>query len=212
MKRISAPFSRKQELIHGLIHGIGVVFGVCGIPVLAGLAAAHHNTAALIGAGIYGFSFMLLFTSSMVYHLALEPAVKRLFEIFDHISIYFLIAGTYTPFILVYLNNEFGRILLAVLWGLTILGIFFKIWFTGKFGKISTIIYLLMGWMMISGGKRFFSALPHQVIVLLMIGAGLYSVGVAFYVWGKRAYTHAIWHGLVLIAAICHYVAVLLAM
>ncbi len=212
MKPINAPFSRKQELIHGLIHGIGVVFGVCGLPVLIGLAAAHNNIPGLIGAGIYGFSFMLLFTSSMVYHLALEPAVKRLFEIFDHISIYFLIAGTYTPFILVYVNNNFGITLLAVLWGLTLLGIFFKIWFTGKFKMLSTVIYLLMGWMMIAGGKIFFAALPAKVIILLFVGAGLYSVGTAFYIWGKRMYTHALWHGLVLMAAICHYVAVLMAM
>lgn len=212
MKPVIYPFSRKQELIHGLIHGIGVLFGVSGIPVLIGLATAHHNTAGVIGAGIYGFSFLLLFTSSMVYHLALEQTVKNLFEIFDHISIYFLIAGTYTPFLLVYVNNPFGITLLSVLWGLTLAGIFFKIWFTKRFSLVSTIIYLAMGWMMFTGGKRFFAQLPKDVTVLLFVGGALYSVGVTFYVWGRRAYTHALWHGLVLAAAICHYVAVLLAM
>jgi hemolysin III len=207
-----AKFNRKQELIHGLIHGIGVVFGVTGIPVLVGIATAHNNIPAIVGAGIYGFCFLLLFTCSMVYHLALEPGVKRLFEIFDHISIYFLIAGTYTPFLIIYMNNSFGITLLVVLWALTFFGMFFKIWYTGRFNIISTIIYLLMGWMMIIGGEKFFSNLPGPVITMLFVGAGLYSAGTAFYVFGRRFYTHAIWHGLVLAAAICHYVAVLLSM
>lgn len=212
MKPITQGYTRKQELIHGLIHGVGVVFGVSGLPVLVGIATAHNNVPAIVGAGIYGFCFLLLFTCSTVYHLALEPAVKRVFEIFDHISIYFLIAGTYTPFLLIYVNNSFGITLLCVLWSLTIIGVFFKIWFTGRFNIVSTIIYLLMGWMMIVGGKRFFAELPVPVIVMLFIGAGLYSAGTAFYALGKRTYTHALWHGLVLSAAICHYVAVLLSM
>jgi hemolysin III len=209
---METQYTRKQELTHGLIHGIGVLFGVSGLPVLTGLATAHQNTPGIIGAGIYGFCFLLLFTSSMVYHLLENESLKRLFEIFDHISIYFLIAGTYTPFLLVYVNNSFGISLLASLWGLTLLGIFFKIWFTGRFGTVSTIIYILMGWALVAGGKHFFSDLPVSAIVMILVGAGLYSVGVAFYAWGKRRYTHALWHGIVLAAAICHYVAVLLVM
>lgn len=212
MEAIKKTYTRKQELIHGLIHGIGVIFGVSGLPVLIGIATAHNNIAAIVGAGIYGFCFMLLFTCSTIYHLAIEPAVKRLFEIFDHISIYFLIAGTYTPFLLVYMNNSFGITLLSVLWSLTLLGILFKIWFTGKYNIVSTIIYLLMGWMMLIGGNKFFAVLPDSVIIMLFIGAGLYSSGTAFYLFGKRSYTHAIWHAMVLAAAICHYVAVLLSM
>jgi len=205
-------YTRKQELIHGLIHGIGVLFGAAGLPVLTAFATAHQNIAGVVGAGIYGFCFLLLFTSSMVYHLLENVEIKRIFEIFDHISIYFLIAGTYTPFLLVYMNNAFGITLLAVLWGLTIAGIFFKVWFTGRFEIISTIIYLLMGWIMVVGGKRFFTEIPVEILIMLFVGAGLYSIGVAFYTWGKRLYTHAVWHTIVLVAAICHYVAVLLAM
>lgn len=212
MEVIKKAYTRKQELIHGLIHGIGVIFGVSGLPVLIGIATAHNNISAIVGAGIYGFCFMLLFTCSTIYHLAIEPAVKRLFEIFDHISIYFLIAGTYTPFLLVYMNNSFGITLLSILWSLTLLGVLFKIWFTGKFNIISTIIYLLMGWMMLIGGNKFFAVLPTSVVIMLFVGAGLYSGGTAFYLFGKRSYTHAIWHAMVLAAAICHYVAVLLSM
>ncbi len=205
-------YNRRQEIVNGLIHGIGVVFGVSGLPVLTGIATAHNNVPGIVGAGVYGFCFLLLFTTSTIYHLAKEPAVKKLFKIFDHISIYFLIAGTYTPFLLVYMNNAFGITLLSVLWGLTIVGIFFKLRFTGRFEIVSTIIYLLMGWIMIVGGRRFFDHLPVPVLIFIAIGGGLYSIGVIFYIWDKHLYTHAVWHVFVLAAAICHYVAVLLAM
>lgn len=205
-------YSRKQEIVNGLIHGAGILFGVSALPVLTGIATSHHNIPGLIGAGIYGFCFLLLFANSTVYHLVQESALKKVFKIFDHISIYFLIAGTYTPFLLVYMNNSFGITLLSVLWGLTLAGIFFKLWFTGKFEIISVIIYVLMGWILVVGGRRFFAHLPVSVLIFICIGGVLYSIGVFFYVWDKRLYTHAVWHVFVLTAAICHYVAVLLAM
>ncbi|CAL1517716.1 hemolysin III family protein [Chitinophaga sp. MM2321] len=205
-------YTRKQEIVNGLVHGIGMVFGAAGLPVLTGMATAHGNTPGIIGAGIYGFCFLLLFTSSTVYHFSQESVVKRTFEIFDHISIYFLIAGTYTPFLLVYMNNAFGITLLSILWGLTLVGILFKTWFTGRYEIISTSIYLVMGWIMIVGGRRFFDVLPLSVLILIATGGVLYSIGVFFYVWDKYRYTHAVWHALVLVAAVCHYVAVLLAM
>jgi len=205
-------YTRKQEIVNSLIHGVGILFGISGLPVLTGIATAHGNTAGVIGSGIYGFCFLLLFTASTIYHITQEPALKRVFKIFDHISIYFLIAGTYTPFLLVYMNNAFGITLLSVLWGLTALGIFFKTWFTGRFEIISTIIYVLMGRIMVVGGRRFFDHLPADVLVFICAGGGLYSIGVFFYLGDKYTYTHAVWHVLVLAAAICHYVGVLLAM
>jgi len=132
-------------------------------------------------------------------------------EILDHISIYFLIAGTYTPFLLIYLRNSFGIILLSVLWGLTILGIFFKVFFTGRFSLVSTIIYVLMGWIFFVGGKRFFNAMPRDVLIFIIIGGCLYTIGIIFYMWKGYGWHHAIWHFFVLAAAVCHYVAVLLA-
>jgi len=205
-------YNRKQEIVNGLTAGIGLLFGISGLPVLFGRAIVHDNLPGMVGAGIYSFCFLMLFTSSTVYHFALEPVVKRLFKILDHISIYFLIAGTYTPFLLVYMNNQFGITLLSVLWGLTLLGIFFKARFTGRFELISTLIYLLMGWIMFAGGRRFFEDLPLEVLIFIGIGGVLYTLGVFFYLWDKHTYTHAVWHVFVLAAAISHYVAVLLAM
>lgn len=204
-------YNRKQEIIHGIIHAVGILFGLSALPVLTGIAATHGNTPGIVGAGIYSFCFILLFTCSTVYHLAQDQQVKKLFVVLDHISIYFLIAGTYTPFLLVFMNNAFGITLLCILWGLTAVGVVFKSFFTGRFNVLSTIIYLIMGWIMIVGGKTFFSYLPLPVIIMIAIGGVLYSIGVYFYMKEKAAYTHAVWHTFVLAAAICHYVAVLLS-
>ncbi len=203
-------YTRKQEVVNGLIHGFGMLFGVSGLPVLTSLATANNNIPGIIGAGVYGFCFLMLFTSSTIYHIAREPAIKQLFMKLDHISIYFLIAGTYTPFLLVFLNNPFGISLLVVLWSLALIGIFIKIRFTGRYEIASTIIYLAMGWIMLVGGRRFFSAVPGDVLLFIVLGGALYSVGVFFYLWDKYMYTHAVWHSFVLGAAICHYIAVLL--
>lgn len=205
-------YTRHQEIVNGLTHAAGVLFGLAALPALAGIATLHENKQGLIGACIYGFCFLLAFTASTIYHLTKQPRRKRAFKVFDHISIYFFIAGTYTPFLLVYVHNSFGLTLLTILWALTAAGVIFKIWFTGRFEIISTLIYLAMGWIMVAGGRRFFDQLPAQVLVLVFAGAGLYSIGVFFYLWDRYRYTHAVWHMFVLAAALCHYVAVLLAM
>ncbi len=205
-------YTRKQEIVNGLTAGIGLLFGISGLPVLFGQAIVHQNLPGLVGAGIYSFCFLMLFTSSTVYHFVQEPVLKNLFKILDHISIYFLIAGTYTPFLLVYMNNTFGITLLCILWGLTLIGIVFKARYTGRFDLISTLVYVFMGWIMVVGGKRFFEDLPLGVLVLIGVGGGLYSIGVFFYLWDKRTYTHAVWHAFVFAGAVSHYVAVLLAM
>jgi hemolysin III len=207
-----SKYTRKQEIVNGIIHGAGILFGISALPMLTGIAATHNNTAGIVGAAIYSFCFLLLFTCSTVYHLSLEPSIKKLFLVLDHISIYFLIAGTYTPFLLVYMNNAFGITLLSILWGLTLVGIFFKTWFTGKYDIISTIIYLLMGWILVAGGRRFFTELPLSVLILLCVGGVLYTFGVYFYIRDRRTFTHAVWHSFVLAAAICHFVAILLSM
>ena len=199
------------EMVNSLLHGAGIVFGIISIPILIANASKNNNLPGIAGSGIYGFCFLMLFTFSTLYHGFQQPAIKRILKILDHISIYFLIAGTYTPLILIFVNNSFGISLLIVLWSLTVIGIFFKIFFTGRFEIISTIIYVLMGWILFAGGKTFFAAMPTSVITLIIVGGGLYSVGVIFYLWDKYRYNHAIWHIFVLAAAICHYTAVLIS-
>jgi hemolysin III len=204
-------YTLKQEAWHSIIHAFGILFGIISIPILTVLAAKNANVPGIVGASIYGFSFLMLFTFSTLYHGFQQPQIKRVLEIFDHISIYFLIAGTYTPFLLIYLRNSFGITLLSILWGLTVLGIFFKIFFTGRFEAVSVIIYVVMGWILVVGGNRFFSVVPNDVLTFIIIGGGLYSIGIIFYVWKGFSWHHAMWHFFVLVAAVCHYVAVLLA-
>lgn len=204
-------YNRKQEIVNGLIHGFGMLFGISGLPVLIGISIMHGNSVAIVGSGIYGFCFLLLFTNSTIYHFAVEKEVKYIFKILDHISIYFLISGTYTPLLLIYMNNSFGISLLVILWALTLVGIFFKLRFTGRMEAVSTVIYIIMGLIMLVGGRRFFDSLPVSVVVFICIGGVLYLAGVFFYIWDKYLYTHAVWHIFVLLAAIFHYVAILLA-
>ena len=201
----------KYELVNSIIHGFGIIFGIVSIPVLIALAIKSDNTPGVIGAAIYGFCFLQLFAFSTLYHGFQHPQVKRVLEILDHISIYFLIAGTYTPFLLIYLNNTFGITLLVILWSLTALGIVFKIFFTGRWNILSTIIYILMGCIMVFGGRTFFVEIPGDVMTMILIGGALYLLGVIFYLWEKYPYNHAVWHFFVLAAAVCHYVAILLA-
>ena len=196
-------------MTNALTHGIGVLFCIAGIPVLSAIGAKTGNVPGIIGATIYAFCFLMLFTFSTLYHSTQNTYAKKILRTWDHISIYFLIAGTYTPFLLVYMRNTFGITLLAVLWSLVLLGIVFKIFFI-KLRIIGTLIYLAMGWILLAGGRRFFDVFPVPVLVMVLTGGGLYTLGCIFYLNKKISHNHAVWHMFVLSAAICHYVAVLL--
>ncbi|MEO6550545.1 MAG: hemolysin III family protein [Ferruginibacter sp.] len=199
------------ERLNSLLHGFGILFGIISMPILILNATKSDSLPKVAASGIYGFCFLMLFTASTLYHAFQQPKLKEALKILDHISIYFLIAGTYTPLILVFVFNSFGISLLIVLWSLTLLGIIFKLFFTGRFEILSTLIYVLMGWILFAGGKKFFIAMPAPVIALVTIGGCLYSIGVIFYLWERPRYHHAIWHLFVLAAAICHYTAVLIS-
>jgi hemolysin III len=211
LQTINPKLPIKEELVNSLIHGFGIIFGIISIPILIAFAIKSNNIPGVIGAAIYGFCFLQLFTFSTLYHGFQQAQVKRALEILDHIGIYFLIAGTYTPFLLIYMDNAFGITLLTILWGLTAIGIVFKIFFTGRWNILSTIIYIAMGCIMIVGGRTFFINIPQDVMTMILIGGGLYLLGVIFYLWEKYPYNHAVWHFFVLVAAVCHYVAILLA-
>jgi len=208
---INADLRLKQEMVNSLLHALGILFGIVCIPILLTQAVKYDNVPGIIGSGIYGFSFLMVFTASTLYHGFQQQKIKQLMKILDHISIYFLIAGTYTPFILIYVNNRTGITLLVILWSLTLIGTVFKSFFTGRWEILSTIVYLAMGWILLVAGKSFFENMSSSVIALVLTGCFLYTLGVTFYIWEKYIYSHALWHSFVLAAAICHYVAVLLS-
>jgi len=211
MQTFSPELRLKQELVNSILHGFGILFGIICIPILITFSVKGDNLNGIIGSSIYGFCFLMVFTFSTLYHGFQHEKVKSALKILDHISIYYLIAGTYTPLILIYNRNSFGLTLLFVLWSLTILGTIFKIFYCGRWEIISTAIYLLMGWSMLAGGNSFFLKMPEQVFQMIIAGGLIYSVGVVFYLWDRYVYSHAVWHLCVLAAAICHYVAILLS-
>lgn len=203
--------SLKEEFANSLSHGIGLIFGIIGLPIPIALAANHGDIPGLVGASIFGFGFLMVFTFSTLYHAISHPRVKAALRVMDHISIYFLIAGSYTPFLLVFMFNTTGITVLSVLWGAAIIGVVFKIFATGKWNIVSTIMYLVMGWSVLFVPNEFFGSLTTGCLTLVAVGGGLYTLGVVFYLWEKIPYNHAIWHLFVLGGAICHYVAVLLS-
>jgi len=201
----------KREMANSISHGFGILFGIVSIPILIAAASQTGKTAAVAGTGIYGFSFLMVYTFSTLYHGFQQPEVKRVMKIIDHISIYFLISGSYTPFILLFVYNTTGFVLLSLLWGLTLMGIFVKIFHTGRYEKLSTAVYVMMGWMLVPVARTFFAELSTPVIVLIVAGGVLYSIGVIFYLWRRFHYHHVVWHLFVLAASICHYAAILTA-
>lgn len=202
----------RQEIANSLSHGVGILFAIIAIPILLSIAAASGNIAGIVGASIYGFSFLFMYTSSTLYHSFQQPNIKKILRTFDHISIYFLIAGSYTPFILIGMLNSTGIILLSILWSIVLLGTIFKIFFVGRFEIVSTTLYLGMGWIAVVVAKPFMEVLSTSTLSLIVAGGLLYTIGVFFYASKKLVYSHAIWHFFVLAASICHFVAVLLAL
>ncbi|MDP5171217.1 MAG: hemolysin III family protein [Bacteroidia bacterium] len=206
-----ASLSLKEEFANSLSHGFGLLFGIISLPIPIALAAQSGNIPALVGVSIFGFSFLMVFAFSTLYHAVSHPRIKKALQVMDHISIYFLIAGSYTPFLLVYMFNATGITVLSVLWAAVLVGIVFKVFATGKWNLVSTAMYLLMGWSVLFVPQEFFGSLSFACLTLVALGGVSYTLGVVFYLWEKLPYNHAIWHIFVLGGAICHYVAVLLA-
>ncbi|WP_207493699.1 PAQR family membrane homeostasis protein TrhA [Aridibaculum aurantiacum] len=202
-------FTPEEELANTIIHAIGVLFGLVAIPFLIMLAAKNSDISNLMRVGIYGACFMATFVFSTLFHWFKEEKVKCKLEMCDRISIYFFIAGTYTPFILYYMYDRTGFIMLGIMWALVLFGIFFEIFLAKKYFIISLFIYLAMGWMFVFVLNKWFDSMPSSVITFILTGVGLYSIGVIFYVWKKYRYHHAVWHFFVLVASIFHYLAVL---
>jgi len=210
MKPCSQELELREEKVNAVTHFAGILFGLISVPILILNACENCGHYVIAGIVMYGLSFLMVFTFSSIFHLQKEGGrTRHIFKILDHISIYFFIAGTYTPLILIFVNNNFGFTLLAIIWLLAIVGTIFKTYYCGRFEIVSTIVYVAMGWMLLAGGDAFFSQMPSTVIWLIIAGGILFTVGVVFYIWRWFVYHHAVWHVLVLAGAICHYVAVL---
>ena len=201
-----------EEVAHALTHGVGVVLAIAGLTVMVARATLYGDIWHIVGAAIFGATLVLMYAASTVYHAIPAqhlPNAKKVLRIVDHSSIYLLIAGSYTPFTLVTLNGPWGWSLFGVTWSLALVGVVFKIFATGKFEKLSLAIYLGMGWCVIVAIKPLLRTLEPGGLILMLAGGLAYSGGVAFYVWEKLRYHHAIWHGFVLTGSVLQYFAVL---
>ncbi|MGJ5814006.1 PAQR family membrane homeostasis protein TrhA [Paludibaculum fermentans] len=196
-----------EEIASSVTHGLGAALSVAGLVMMVVAAATRGTGRQVLACAVYGSSLILLYLSSTLYHALRHQRAKRVFRILDHISIYLLIAGTYTPFLLVTLRGPWGWALFGVVWGLAVLGIGFKCFFTGRMEILSTSVYLLMGWVAVVAIRPLLAALPWTGFLWLLAGGLAYTLGVVFYTW-RRKYAHAVWHLFVLAGSACHFVAV----
>ena len=207
---ISLTSSSKGEIIaNSITHGIGVGLSIAGLVVLIVRAVKMGTGWHLAGFLVFGISLLLLYLASTIYHSFASKPWKGILQRLDHAAIYFLIAGTYTPFLLTTSRTGLGWTVFGIIWGLSIVGLILKLSFSKKFEKPTVWLYLLMGW---AGLVIFFQTglqLGKLSIIFLLIGGVFYSVGVIFYRWKKLPYNHAIWHLFVLGGSIFHYFSVM---
>jgi hemolysin III len=203
-------FTRGEEIANAITHGIGAVLSIVGLTLLIVLSSLEGTPWHVISFTIYGVTMLLLYVSSTLVHSFPEGKVKDLFEIFDHSSIYLFIAGTYTPFLFIAVKGTTGWTLFGIVWGIALTGIVFKAFFVKKFLFISTILYVIMGWMIVFAWDSLTQNIAHQGIVLLVVGGVLYTIGAVFYVWRGFRFHHMIWHMFVLGGTVLHFLAIIL--
>ena len=197
------------ERFNSITHLIGSVLALIGASVAVTLAAMRGDATRITASAVYGAMLVLLYLSSTLYH-SLRGKPKTVFRVFDHCSIYLLIAGTYTPFTLTVLRGPWGWSLFAIVWTLAILGVIKDVVFRGRYRGVSVALYLAMGWMVVAAFVPLQRALPFGGLALLAAGGAVYTIGVVFYALSKRvAYTHGVWHLCVIGGSICHYFAVI---
>jgi len=202
----------RDEIANVLTHGVGVLLSVGAGAALIALAALQAGTREMISVAIFSASLVLLYSASTLYHAARHPETKARLKVLDHCAIFILIAGTYTPFTIAAIRGGWGWSLFGVIWGMALVGIVFKLFFTGRFKLLSTAMYIGMGWLVIIALVPLVQALSGAGLAWLVAGGVLYTAGTLFYHRESIPYSHAIWHGFVLAGSGCHFVAVAIEM
>lgn len=207
---VDSRYSLGEEIAHTLTHGIGVLLSIAGLAVLLSFSATNGNAWHIVSSSIYGATLIILYSASSLYHGIHHPRAKAVLRQLDHAAIYLLIAGTYTPFLLVSLRGVWGWTLFGLIWSLALLGIVLEFIDGKRFKKLALGLYLGMGWIVVVAVEPMLQRVEIGGLVLLLVGGLCYSLGVIFYVRKQMAYHHAIWHLFVLAGSIFHYFAVLL--
>lgn len=199
-----------EEIWSSSIHGAGILLGIAALAILTSMATYFSTAWGIVSSAIFGASVILLYSASTLYHAIGNEKAKRCLKKFDHIAIYYLIAGTYTPFLLVNLRGVLGWTIFGIIWGLALLGTILKLSTKTNGTKLWSIsLYLLMGWMIVFAFRSLYDNINTIGLVFLTIGGLCYTGGIFFYVWKSKKYTHAIWHFFVLAGTVMHFFAVL---
>jgi hemolysin III len=203
--KIHSQYTPTEEIFHGITHGIGAVLSIAGLVILVVLAVQMGDVWRIVSFSIYGGSLTLLYLASTLYHSFQDERLKQFFRHFDHLSIFLLIAGTYTPVTLISLRGAWGWTLFALIWGFAVSGIVYELLFLGRYKWITMSIYLGMGWLAVVAIKPMLTMVPRGLFWWLLAGGLCYTGGVFFYAREKMRYHHVLWHLFVLFGSACHF-------
>lgn len=204
----TSTFTKREELIHAVTHGVGAMLSIVALILLIIFAAMDGDPWQIISGIIFGTTMLLMYLSSTIVHSLPRGKWKDIFQIFDHSSIYLFIAGSYTPFLLVHLRGDAGWTLFAIIWGIALIGIVLKIFFVKKFVFLSTLFYVFMGWLIIFVWNPLTNIMHGSGLTLLVIGGLFYTIGAVFFLWRGCPYHHAVWHLFVLAGSGFHFFAI----
>lgn len=202
-------YTLRERVADGCIHVVGVTASLIALGALLVLGVKSETTLWGVALLIYGFALVSMFFCSAGYHLITWPRLKEVFRRLDHAAIFLMIAGTYTPFVLIKMNDTWGLTLLAVVWTIAAMGVAIKLFVPRFLEGLTVALYLIQGWAVLAAWHPLVTSVPGRALTLLMLGGVLYTVGVVFHLWERLPYQNAIWHGFVLSAASCHFAAVI---
>ncbi|MCR4391658.1 MAG: hemolysin III family protein [Candidatus Acetothermia bacterium] len=204
-------YTEGEEIANAVTHAVGTGLSLAGLAALVSLAALRGGDPwRLASLSIYGTTLVLTHLASTLYHGFRDRRVKAFFRVVDHAAIYLLIAGTYTPFLVISLRGPWGWTLLGVVWAMAIAGVVFKSVFLGRLRKLSVVTYVVMGWLVVVASDQVLAHIPLGALALLLAGGVVYTLGIVFYAWKRVPFNHAIWHLMVLAGCMCHYFAIFL--
>ena len=206
----NAQYTIVEEIWNSATHGVGILFSVAMLAVLVTLSSIYGDAWAIVSSAIFGASLILMYSASTVYHAIPFERAKKILKKLDHIAIFYLIAGSYTPFLLVAMRSTTAWVVFGIVWGLTLVGTLLKIFVGGSGTKWWSVgLYLLMGWLVVFVSGKLFSVLPNVSIVFLILGGLFYTGGVFFYLRKTKKYFHAVWHIFVLLGSMMHFFSIL---
>jgi len=199
-----------EELVHAITHGIGVILSIVGLSWMLYVSVNLADPWRIVASSIYGATLISLFLASTIYHAMFRSRHRDIFKLIDHCAIYLLIAGTYTPFLLVAMRSDTGWWIFGTIWALATAGIVKKLWFRHRFPKVALASYLAMGWLIVVAAPQMVDAIGPNGMAWLVAGGVAYSAGAVFYAVDRIPFNHAIWHVFVLVGGICHFFGVAL--